>query len=159
MPPTRISPQTDWEGTSQKNLKMVGLVKLMSMDETNGDDVEPILTIEEICEPAQWQLIKGPWMQFLQASKIHDPFLSFEWFDCCLRSFQSKKTLFVLHVKEHSTILGIAPFCGRLDRFKQSFRYWSRRSGEGFRLGVVANKHDALAFVLELLQDRQRFCS
>ena len=81
--------------------------------------METNLTIQEICEPKQWQLARQPWIDFLEESKITDPFLSYEWFECCLQACQNKKKLFVLFVKEHAKILGIAPFWS----YQDSIRY------------------------------------
>ena len=90
----------------------------VSTDRRMDQNVKGKLTVEEIGDHADWEVLREPWAQFLKDSGNCDPFLSYEWFDCCLRSFQEKKTLFVLLVKEDSTILGIAPLWRSKDRIR-----------------------------------------
>ena len=92
-----------------KDLKKVGLESVVSTDTPMHPHVEVKLSVEEIGDSSHWALLKGPWERFLQDSEIYDPFLSHEWFDCCLHAFQEQKTLSVLLVKQSSRILGIAP--------------------------------------------------
>ena len=102
--------QTDIEYHHSESLENVRKGASVSTDQGMYQDVSEQLTVEEIGDDSKWELLRGPWEQFLKDSEICDPFLSYEWFDCCLHSFQNKKTLFVLLVKEDATILGIAPF-------------------------------------------------
>ena len=114
-----IKNQTDIESHLSESLQKVGLGSFVSKDPTRHHHVEAKLTVEEISDNDNWELLKDPWEQFVQDSEIKDPFLTYEWFDCCVRSFQEKKKLFVLLVKDHSTILGIAPFWRSQDTIRQ----------------------------------------
>ena len=104
-----IKNQTNIESCLPAGLKKVGLDGFFSTDKTMYQNVDKKLSVEEIGDNDNWELLKDPWEQLLHDAEINDPFLSYEWFDCCLGSFQIKKQLLVLLVKEQSTLLGIAP--------------------------------------------------
>ena len=114
-----IKNQTDIESHLSERLDKIDRRSGVSTDPIMHHHVEATLTVEEIRDNSHWASLKGPWEQLLQDSEIQDPFLSFEWFDCCLRAFQEKKQLLVLVVKDDATILGVAPFWCFQDTVRQ----------------------------------------
>ena len=91
----------------------------MLQEKVQNPKLHSNLIVEEVSNQLEWQKLREPWLQFLRDSQICDPFLTYEWFDCCVQWSKDKKKLMVLVVKEDSRIIGIAPFC----YFQDTVRY------------------------------------
>jgi len=68
-----------------------------------------MLTVDEITSTAQFEAVKTEWNHLLEESGHYSPFLSHEWFQCCLSSFAHEKELFILTVRNGIELIGIAP--------------------------------------------------
>lgn len=68
-----------------------------------------MLTVEIIRSEAEFAALKPEWNDLLEQSGQSSPFLSHEWFSCCLEGFSQGRELYIHAVRERGTLLGIAP--------------------------------------------------
>ena len=54
--------------------------------------------------------LRDVWRQVLDKSQQPTPFLTHEWFQCCLAGYLGHKTLSILVIRDGSEVLGIAPW-------------------------------------------------
>lgn len=54
--------------------------------------------------------LRHVWQQVLDKSQQHTPFLTHEWFQCCLAGYLDHKALAILVIRDGSEVLGIAPW-------------------------------------------------
>ena len=69
-----------------------------------------MLTIEEITSENQFREVRPVWKNLLEKERIQSPFLSHDWFECCLAGYGRGKGIFTLVVRDGATVVGITPF-------------------------------------------------
>jgi CelD/BcsL family acetyltransferase involved in cellulose biosynthesis len=69
-----------------------------------------MLSVNEITSDGRFQSCRAEWEDLLTASGAYSPFLSHDWFRCCLAGYGEGKELFILHVSDGPELIGIAPF-------------------------------------------------
>ena len=77
-----------------------------------------MLIIEEVISHDQFKEIKGFWNNLLDKSMYYSPFLTHDWFQCCLEGFADGRNLFILVIKDGADMIGIAP----LWRYRDTIR-------------------------------------
>jgi CelD/BcsL family acetyltransferase involved in cellulose biosynthesis len=75
-----------------------------------GRLLNAVCHVEEVTSVAQFMALRDVWRQVLDKSQQHTPFLTYEWFQCCLTGYLGHKDLFVLVIRDGSEVLGIAPW-------------------------------------------------
>lgn len=70
----------------------------------------PMCSVEEVTSVTQFMALRDVWRQVLDKSQQRTPFLTHEWFQCCLAAYGDNKALCVLVVRDGAEVLGIAPW-------------------------------------------------
>ncbi len=65
--------------------------------------------IDEIRLASQFDVLREDWEKLLEGSGRVSPFLTHDWFRCCLESYGKGRELSILTVRDSSDLLGIAP--------------------------------------------------
>ena len=68
------------------------------------------LQIIEVNSSEGFSALKHDWDDLLSKSSANNPFLTFDWQYTWWQNFGTKKTLFILLVKQQNTLMAIAPF-------------------------------------------------
>jgi len=68
-----------------------------------------MLAVEEITTGDQCRAIKAAWNKLFAENEKCSVFLSYEWFECCHRSYNAGKDLLILLVKDRNEMIGLAP--------------------------------------------------
>jgi CelD/BcsL family acetyltransferase involved in cellulose biosynthesis len=68
-----------------------------------------MLRVEEVATTGGFQEIRDEWSRFLDDISITSPFLSYDWFECCVTAYGSDNSLSILLVRTDQRIEGIAP--------------------------------------------------
>lgn len=77
-----------------------------------------MLTVEEIISEDEFQTLYLEWDHLLQETEEYSPFLTHDWFRCCIRAYGNQKLLFVLTVKDGANLVGIAPLWRYFDNIR-----------------------------------------
>ncbi len=68
-----------------------------------------MVTVEEVTSREQFTALKPLWESLLEESEESSPFITYDWFRCCLEAYSEGKKLYTLIVKDDSELIGIAP--------------------------------------------------
>ncbi len=68
-----------------------------------------MLTVEEVTSEDQFRKLQPSWERFLNETGSYSPFLSHEWFWCCLKGYKKDNKIFILIIKDGASLVGIAP--------------------------------------------------
>jgi CelD/BcsL family acetyltransferase involved in cellulose biosynthesis len=78
-----------------------------------------MLAIEEITSGAQLMALQAGWDNLLKQNGEYSPFLTYDWFRCCVVAHSRGKEMFTLAVKDGSNLIGIAPLWRQRDVFRK----------------------------------------
>ena len=70
---------------------------------------DSMLIVGEITSKDQFEGLQVMWNVLLEESETYSPFLTHDWFKCCLAGYSKEKEIFILIVRDESTVIGIAP--------------------------------------------------
>jgi CelD/BcsL family acetyltransferase involved in cellulose biosynthesis len=69
-----------------------------------------MLSVSTLTSDGQFQSCRAEWEDLLTRSGAYSPFLSHDWFRCCLAGYGEGKELYILRVSDGSELVGLAPF-------------------------------------------------
>jgi CelD/BcsL family acetyltransferase involved in cellulose biosynthesis len=72
--------------------------------------LNPLCRVEEVTSVTQFMELRDVWRQVLDKSQQLTPFLTHEWFQCCLAGYLGHKALSILVIRDGAEVLGIAPW-------------------------------------------------
>ncbi len=73
------------------------------------EKAKEMFKVEEIRSKEQFRGLHTIWQNLLEKSEKHSPFLTHEWFWCCLLAYSKNKELFILVLRNGTEVVGIAP--------------------------------------------------
>jgi CelD/BcsL family acetyltransferase involved in cellulose biosynthesis len=80
-------------------------------------DRKKVLTVHIITSEDELRTLRVVWDELLEKSVQHSPFLTYDWFQCCLANPVQEIEQFILVVKDGGEVIGIAPFQKYQDKF------------------------------------------
>ncbi len=69
----------------------------------------PVFQVDELTSYDDFISIQTEWDGLLERSARYSPFLCHEWFRSCLADYRDGADILILVVRDHSTVIGIAP--------------------------------------------------
>jgi CelD/BcsL family acetyltransferase involved in cellulose biosynthesis len=81
-----------------------------------------MLTVEEITSLQEFESLGSMWTDLTAQIDEPSPFLSHEWFQCCLEGFGEGKQLRIILVRDESRLIAVAPFW-QYDETKRGIRH------------------------------------
>ena len=119
-----------------------------------------MLTIEIITEYTKLESIKEIWNKLLQKSKIHAPYMTYEWFKTAWEYLDNDKELHIILVKDDGEIIAIAPFLVSRKKFLGlSFNKlcFVRNANTPFQYFIFTiKKEESIALILNYLKAKSR---
>lgn len=89
-----------------------------------------MVIIDDISSEAQFKVLQTKWDDLLRRSGQYSPFLTHDWFRCCFAGYADGRDIFILIVRDGSSMIGVVP----LWRYQDTIREIPVR-----RIGFIVN--------------------